>query len=433
MYKRFFYPMMFVFSGNALAVDGFNDLQNDSEIFVRSTCGGFVRNQQSEVPSTLTNDQQDLFNICSSMVQSVNGLSSEELAGDSDRQLSADHLAGGFQNIVPEETLAPISIAANTSSLGLSAINSRLGKIRFGSGAGDDLFSSSRLGFFINGMGGFGETDQTNFQDASDFNTEGVISGFDFKLTENLIVGLAGSYSHFDLDFNQSTDVAGGGVDSDSYSVTAYSTYMFGNGYVEGVFTYGWSEYDIDRRIVIGSNNRNNIAAIDKTAYANPEGEQLSTSLAGGYDFNNGGFNYGPYARVAYFQSSIDAYNETGAQGLNLRVSEHESDSLETVLGIQLSRAISHSFGVIVPHVKAEWHHEFLNRQRSFDIRYVNDPRNNIYSSQTDTPERDFLNISAGLSADLKYGFQTFFDYETILGIDDISTHKFSAGVRMEF
>jgi len=155
--------------------------------------------------------------------------------------------------------------------------------------------------------------------------------------------------------------------------------------------------------------------------------------LAGGYDFHADGFNYGPYARIAYFQSEIDGYDETGAQGLNLRVDEHKSDSLETVLGLQMSRAFSYSFGVLVPHVKAEWHHEFMNRSRSFDIRYVNDPRNNIYRSQTDDPERNFYNISAGLSADLKHGIQTFFDYQTILGINDITAHRFSAGIRMEF
>ena len=120
-----------------------------------------------------------------------------------DRALSVDALAGGFQNILPEETLAPISISSNTSSLGLSAINGRLAKIRLGGGAGDDLFSNAQIGFFINGIGGFGETDQTLEQNASDFETKGVISGFDYRVTDNLIVGIAGSYSNFELDFDQ--------------------------------------------------------------------------------------------------------------------------------------------------------------------------------------------------------------------------------------
>ena len=425
MLKGIFYLIVLVFSGNALAVVGFNGLRNDSEAFVRSTCGGFASN------GTSNSLEADLFATCGSMVESVNGLPGRSGPTVKNRALSVDELAGGFQNMVPEETLAATSISANTSSLNISTINSRLAKIRFGGGSGDDLFSSTRIGFFINGIGGFGVTDQTNEMNASDFETKGVISGFDYKVTENLIVGLAGSYSNFELDFNQNSNVSGGGIDSDSYSVTAYSNYAVGNAYVEGVFSYGWSEYEIDRRIVIGSNTA--VAAIDRTANANPDGEQFSVSLAGGYDFHTEGFSYGPYARVAYFESTIDGYDETGAAGLNLRVGEHKSDSLESVLGLQMTHAFSQSFGVLIPHVKAEWHHEFKNSQRYFDISYVNDPRSNIYRSGTGNPDRNFFNVSAGLSADLKYGFQTFFNYETILGLDNIDAHKFSAGLRMEF
>lgn len=437
MFKRLLYPALFIVSGHAIAVEGFNALQNNSESFVRSTCGGFVKDKKATTSRdekfVLLSNQQDLFDACGSMVHSVNALPGRQGASKKDRALDVESLAGAFQNIVPEETLTPMSIASNTSSLNTSAINSRLSKIRFGGGAGDDLFSTTRLGFFINGMGGFGETDQTVEQNGSDFETKGVVAGFDYKVMDNLIVGMAGSYSAFDLDFNNTINVSGGSVDSDSYTITAYTNYSQDGGYVEGVFSYGWSQYDIDRKIFIGSNTA--IGVVDRTAFASPDGEQLSATLAGGYDFHTGGLSYGPYTRVSYFSTYIDQYDETGAKGLNLRVDEHKADSLETVLGAQISYALSHSFGVIVPHLKAEWHHEFKNNQRSFGIRYVNDPRNNtnVYQSYSSTPDRNFFNISAGLSADLKYGFQTFFNYETILGLSNIETHKFSAGIRMEF
>lgn len=410
-------------------IEGFNDLQSRSETFVRATCGGFVVNQDAE--NAL---QQDLFDVCSSMVNSVNDLTGSEGTAES-RELSADVLAGGFQNIVPEETLAPISIASNTSSINMSAINTRLAKIRFGGGAGDEdgLFSTTRLGFFINGTGGIGETDRSNEQDASEFDSKGFLAGFDYKITDDLIVGLAGGYSFFELDFDENRDVAGGSVDSDNYSLTAYSNYNWKGLYVDGVFTYGWSDYGITRRIFIDSNS-STIGQVNRTAVANPDGEQFSVSLASGYDFHSGSFNYGPYARIAYFETEIDSYNEKGAGGLNLRVDEHKADSLETVLGLQLSYALSQSFGVLIPHARAEWHHEFKNSQRSFDVSYVNDPRNNanIYRSLSGNPDRNFFNVSGGLSAVLKHGIQVFLDYETILGLSDIETHKFSAGVRIE-
>jgi len=406
-------------------IQGFNRLQTNSEAFVRSTCVGFVKNKDAK-----TADQQQLFDVCGSMVHSVNALVDNGGTTTKDRGLNAETLAGGFQNIVPEETLAPVNLSANTSSINLAAINSRLAKIRFGGGAGDDLFSATQLGFFINGTGGFGSMDQTTQQDANNFDSKGVISGFDYKLTENMIVGLAGSYSFFDLDFNQNINEAGGSVKADNYSITGYSNYALSNGYVEGVFTYGWSDYNLTRNIFIDSKTA--ISQVNSTAIASPAGRQFSASLAGGYDFHAGGLSYGPYARMAYFESYIDSYNESGAGGLNLHLAKHKSDSLETVLGVQFNYALSQSFGVLVPHIKGEWHHEYKNNIRAFNVTYVNDPRQNIYQSISNAPDRNFFNISAGFSADLKYGVQAFFDYQTILGLNNIDAHKFTAGFRIE-
>lgn len=431
MKKYILSSMVLVISGQVLAIEieGFNELQTRSETFVRSTCVGFIDNDDAR-----SVEQQDLFDVCGTMVHSVNALVDNGGTTTKDRALDVETLSGGFQNIVPEETLAPISIATNTSSINFSAINTRLAKIRFGGGAGDDdgIFSTTRLGFFINGIGGFGETDRTNELDASDFDTKGLITGFDYKITDDLIVGLAGSYSFFELDFDKNIDVAGGSVDSDNYNVTAYSNYQWQGLYVDGVFTYGWSDYGIKREIFIDSNSA--IGQVNRTAFANPDGEQFSVSLASGYDFHSGSFSYGPYARIAYFETEIDSYNEVGAGGLNLHVNKHKADSLETVMGLQLSYELSQSFGILVPHVRAEWHHEYKNNRRSFDVSYVNDPRNNvnIYRSTTGKPDRNFFNVSAGLSTVLKHGISAFFDYETILGLSDIETHKFTAGVRIE-
>lgn len=420
---------LLISSGSTLAVEieEFTSLQDQSESFVRSTCGGFVRNQDATTAGEI-----ELFDVCRTMVQSANQANGDQFNSELSRDLDADELGGAFQNIVPEETLAPINIASNTSSINLAAINARLGKIKVGGGAGDDdLFSSTRLGFFINGMGGFGETDQTAELDASEFDTKGVIAGFDYKLTEDLIVGVAGSYSFFDLDFDQNIDVAGGGIDSDNYMLGVYGTYGLGDLYIDGVFNYGWNEFDISRAAFLDSNNEL-VPVLNRTALANPDGEYFSASLASGYNFHYGSFNYGPYARVAYFETEIDSYIETGAGALDLNVSEHKADSLESVVGIQFSYAFSQSFGVLVPHVKGEWHHEFKNSQRVFDITYVNDPRQNIYQSNSGNPDRNFFNVSAGLSANLKHGIQAFFNYETILGLSNIDVHNFTAGIRME-
>jgi outer membrane autotransporter protein len=391
------------------------------------------------------------------MVQSANELNGTG-GTDFSRGLSASALAGGYQNVISEETFAPLTISAEASLSQFSSIAAHINKIRqgttvlasfqpygksfdladarseysLGGAAGDDgLLSSSRLGFFINTIGGFGETDRTERENASDFHSIGAIAGVDYRLLDNLIIGIAGGYSHLDLDFAQAVDVGGGGVEADNYNISAYSTFYAGDLYVDGIFTYGWSDYEIERKILVGSNT--GVATINRTAFATPEGEQFYGSLASGYNFHTGSLTYGPYVRVNYLNASIDSYREQGAQGLDLRVADQEVDSLESVVGGQISYAFSQAFAVIVPHFRMEWHHEFFDNAREFSVSYVNDPRNNTLTLESDRLDGDFFNIGVGVSADFKHGIQAFLDYETVLELKNVESHNFTAGLRMEF
>lgn len=446
---------MVVFSTHlsAAGLDNFNELQSNSEQFVRSTCAGLIK-----VGENRNALQNDLFGACRSMVQTTN-VYTESGPTQFSRDISAAELAAGYQNVVSEETFAPLTISAQASLAQYSSIASHINKIRkgsfgvasfqlqnksfdladanvnqsFGGGAGDDgLLSGSRLGFFVNTIGGFGETDNTERENGSDFNSIGVIAGVDYRVLDNLIVGLAGGYSHLNLDFANNFDVGGGGVDADNYNISAYSTFYSGDFYFDGIFTYGWSDYDIDRKIDIASNSSKD-GVVNRATFASPEGEQFNASLASGYNFHTGGLTYGPYVRVTYLNANIDGYSEQGAQGLNLRINDQEVDSLESIVGGQISYAFSQTFAVIVPHVRVEWHHEYFDNTRDFSVSYVADPNNNSLALKSDRLDGDYFNVGAGVSANFKQGLQGFIDYETVLELKNIESHIFTAGFRLEF
>ena len=50
------------------------------------------------------------------------------------------------------------------------------------------------------------------------------------------------------------------------------------------------------------------------------------------------------------------------------------SPSIRSELGVQLSRAISTNFGVVLPYVGATWVHEFEDRGSDIQARFVVDP-----------------------------------------------------------
>ena len=104
----------------------------------------------------------------------------------------------------------------------------------------------------------------------------------------------------------------------------------------------------------------------------------LSAWVAG-YDFTARGFTFGPYARLNYLQANIDGFQEhiddmNAGFGLGLAMQEQDVESLTWVLGGQGSYAFSTGFGVLVPQVRFEWEHEFLNNQRKITGAFVSDP-----------------------------------------------------------
>ncbi len=433
---------------------GYSQLQETTSVSVRDTCVGFVRNGSNGAL------EQDLFEACGSMVNTENSLLNNPANARLDRRISADELASGFQNIATEETLSPLRIGTNAASGVSLAVLGRVQALRGGGASGYGLNNprsngsqialfpgsalsgggagdaenpvAGQLSGFVNTFGGIGDTSQTSRTNASDFYNIGFTAGVDYRVLDNLVLGLAGGYSHVDLDFKRQLNVAGGSVESDTGGLSAYGTYYVGGFYMDGLFSYGWSDFDIDRQIFINSNNPG-VPVINRTATANTDGSQWTLSFQTGYDFNTGALSYGPYVKFNYLSVQTDKYTEQGAGGLNLVINEQQAESMQSVVGAQISYSMSQSFGVLVPYLRFQWQHEFRDPSRSLVARYLNDPRNNLLVATSDSPDTDYFNLNTGISTVLQNGLQAYFNYNALLGNDLISGHLFTVGVRQEF
>jgi outer membrane lipase/esterase len=289
-----------------------------------------------------------------------------------------------------------------------------------GGAASADLDLGGRLGIYLNATAAFGDKEQTQQAQGFDFWTAGVILGADWRFAENIIAGAAFTYAHTDSDVNYNL----GDVTTNSYGIQLYSTMYFGNLYLDLYGGFNWNTYDTSRRIVYANVNR--------TARGDTDGQQYNANVGTGYDFVVGAWTFTPLARLEFTGLHIDSYNETGADGLNLRVATQKLYSLVSALGAQVGYAFSVPFGVLVPQVAAEWRHEWLNNG-SIRAAYAFDPFNVFFSVPRDEPNRDYAAIRAGLNTVLRGGWQAFLNYEVLLGLRDISYNNFVAGVRKEF
>lgn len=355
------------------ATPGLTNLQSVTGAAVQRVCSGLAPTNTIALNSKTA--QQDLFNQCNAMVQNGNQIQNN---GPKTNSLGLDNeeLGSALQNVATEEMATPSKISTNTLSGQVSAINSHLLglhklNLNLGGGSGDDQGSllSKRLSTFLNGVGGFGDINGTTQENAANFNNAGVILGADYRITDHFLTGLAFGYSHISADYQTNIDVAGGSTDADVYNLSLFSTYDINDFYVDGSFTYGWSNYDVSRRVVVLSNNSSSTGGADRTATSKPNGDQYSTAFGLGYNFHQEALQMSPFARINYFHGQIDRYSEQGAFGLNLDVNKQNFESLQSSAGGQISYPFSQSFGVIIPQASFSWNHEFLNDSRNITDR----------------------------------------------------------------
>ena len=281
-----------------------------------------------------------------------------------------------------------------------------------------------RLGTFVSSTGSFGDKDQTNREAGFDFDTIGTVAGIDYKFTDNLILGTMFGYNNKDVDFDSSSD----SLNINGYNGSLYGMYLSKNFYIDGITSYGWDDYN--SKYKVGSSKLK----------GNPDGTQYSSSISTGYDFNIRSFTIGPVGRVNYTRVDIEGHQVKDDSSSTLEIDHQDIESLTSFLGIEASYALKVPkslekvrLGVLVPHIRLEWVHEYENDSRDIDANFVKGSLNTPLSFSTDSLDKDFLNFGLGLTSVFAGGISAYVYYETPLGLDNVTAHNITAGVRFEF
>lgn len=294
-----------------------------------------------------------------------------------------------------------------------------------GAGGAGEALGAKRLGTFISGTLSFGDKDATSTEDGFDFNTIGITGGIDYRFADSLILGLALGYTSLDADLDTDDDE----VEADGYSVSLYSTYYLGDLFFDFTASVGMTDYKMRRNIryVIATDS------VDKTAFSDTDGTHYTLALGTGYEFRAAGTIFGPYIQLNYLKADIDSFRERGADEFNLEIGDQKVKSLLSVLGGQISYPVNGAFGTLSPQLRVEWRHEFENDPRSLTARLINDPTNRTAVIRSDNPDRDYFNVAAGVVAALAGGTSVALEYETVLGLRDVTNHIVRARLRVRF
>jgi len=287
--------------------------------------------------------------------------------------------------------------------------------------------NDNRLSGFITGTLDDATQDETSTLAGYESSVNYLFAGMDYRFSNNVFAGIALKTLSGDISLDQNT----GAIDISDNSLSIYTSYYNSqNIYFQSALTYGQSSYNISRRIDFTLNAVN----YNETAISNPKGNGISFSLSSGYEhyFTGTGVSTTTDISLGYAKNDIDAFTEQAAQGFNLNINDQSIKSLTSKVGVQISKAISTSFGVLLPEFSAAWKHEFKTDGEEVVAAFAIDP-NNAFSFTTDERVSDFFLLSVATSVVLPHGVMAFIQYESLLGIDNYEKNTLNIGARIEF
>jgi uncharacterized protein YhjY with autotransporter beta-barrel domain len=325
-------------------------------------------------------------------------------------------------------SVAGLNIVHDGKRIPLAELGSMVESLFGGGASGDDDepggLLGDRLGLFINGNYIYGNKDDSALEAGYDFDSIGVTLGADYRFTDQFVAGFAVGYGNSSSDFTMSR----GKLDSDGYSGSVFGSFYGDSYYLDGILSYGQSNYDALRRIAFTSGGVQTLAE----ANGDTDGSTFGAGLSAGWDFTHGALTIGPNLAVSYVQVDVDGYTEKDAGGYNLTYDDQSGESLTVRAGGHLSYAISGKWGVISPQLRADFVKELQNDSQTVRARFAADPTSSGFVLTTDTPDKEYFVWGLGVAGTFANGLSAFFDYQTVSSLDLISSHEFTVGLRYQ-
>ncbi|MFQ4142359.1 autotransporter domain-containing protein [Chlorogloeopsis sp. ULAP02] len=314
----------------------------------------------------------------------------------------------------PQDILPQADIALNVAKRQVQLIDARLLALRNTSVKP----SANRLAIFLNGDVNFGNQNSSNQNIGYDSTTSGVTAGFDYRITDQLAVGTTLGVVNNDNELRKNK----GEIEVNGYAISVYSYYAQKDFYSNAAISYGGNDFEIKRKIDFDN----------RTATANTEGKQFSVNINSGYIAKSGSVSYGPTLSLKYDRVSIDSYTEKAAGSLNMKVDEQQAESFTLSIGAQIAVALKTGIGTVIPNIRASYEHQFAEDSRTITTELVTQPGIPM-RAKTNEPDRNYFKLAAGAQIILSENFTGAIDYETAIGLENVSDNTIRGEIRYQF
>ncbi len=255
-----------------------------------------------------------------------------------------------------------------------------------GMSSGDSIFKRGAM--WVQGLFNKSKLDDTSKAKGFDADSSGIAFGAEKFVNDDVKVGVGYAYTNTDIDgFMRSTDV-------DTHTAIVYSEYKPSNWYVNGIATYGWSDYSEDK----------SVAGVG--VKADYDVETFGLQAMTGYDMQVKGFGFTPEAGLRYVHIKQDAYKDSADQ----RVSANDSDILTGVIGAKVSKSWELENGMnIKPEARIAATYDLMNDDVNSVVTLAN---GSAYSVEGEALDRFGMEFGAGVTAEVNDNVELSLGYE---------------------
>ena len=275
-----------------------------------------------------------------------------------------------------------------------------------GGASGDSFFEKAAL--WVQTLFNKSELEDTSSSSGFDSETTGIAFGAEKSVTDNTKIGLGYAYSQTDIDaLNRATDV-------ETHTAILYGEYKPSQWYVNGVVTYGWSDYT----------EHKNVAGVNVEAKYDAESFGLQTMT--GYEMNAQGYTIVPEVGLRFVHIEQDPYTDTTDQ----TVSSDDTDTLTGVIATKVSKTWELDSGAyITPEVKVAATYDLSNDGSTSVVTLANGSAYTVNGEELDKLGFEF---STGVTAELNDKVEFSVGYEGKFK-EDYQDHSALLNVKYNF
>jgi len=274
-----------------------------------------------------------------------------------------------------------------------------------------NLFSGDenrKYGIWLSADGQRGDRTEGAGFDGYDYDANGVSFGLDGMIGPKFFAGISGRYGKTDLDVNR--DMGSGEIESKAVSL--YVSYAGEKFYLDTTLIYGQQFYDNERRT--------EVLGVQRWAESNHDADFWSGSIETGRVWRLDNWRLQPYLSFNYAYLDEEAFDETGADELSLKMKARSTESLASDLGGRIARAYDFSAGSVIPEVTASWNYDFGIDDEMIRASFVGAP-GTTFSIEGREPERNGFVLGAAINFVGKSGFSSYLRYREEIRSDDRS------------